>query len=82
VVFPDLCIAALKSLKDVIGHRGPQPQDLVTLRWIFGDQPTEHAALAMNYLDAVADKQGVLEENAEATRKKGGKEIYSRRPAN
>ncbi len=67
---PDLCITALESLKDVIGDRGPQRQDFAEIRRIFGDQPTELAALAMIQLDAVAEKQGAQEDKAEATRKK------------
>jgi hypothetical protein len=64
---PDLCIAALESLKVVIGDRGPQRQDLAEIRQIFGDQPTENAALAMYLLVPFAEKQNVQDEKAGST---------------
>jgi hypothetical protein len=67
---PDQCIPALEALKNLIGDRGPKPQDLEELRLIYGDQPTEHAALAMSQLVPVAEKQAVLDNKAEATREK------------
>jgi hypothetical protein len=49
-VRPNLCIVALEALKRQISDRGPQREDLETLRRIFGKQPTEHAALAVRLL--------------------------------
>jgi hypothetical protein len=56
---PDSCIAALEGLKRRIGERGPQPQDLGVLRAAYGDQPTEHGALAMHLLIPVVEEQTV-----------------------
>jgi hypothetical protein len=53
------CIAELNALKRRISARGPQPEDAAILRCIFGDQPTEHAALAMHELTLVVEKQTV-----------------------
>jgi hypothetical protein len=47
---PDLCIWALEQLIKRIGERGPDPEDLELLRIVYGDQPTEHAALTMHML--------------------------------
>jgi hypothetical protein len=46
-VRPDICIGTLEKLMELIGDRGPEPIDLALLRIIYGDQPTEYAALAM-----------------------------------
>ncbi len=56
-VRPALCISALEGLTDRITNRGPQPQDLETLRGHYGDQPTEHAVLAMHLLTRIAEKR-------------------------
>jgi len=49
-VRPDICIGTLEELMKRIGDRGPDPDDLALLRIIYGDQPTEHAALTMRLL--------------------------------
>ena len=49
-VRPDICIWALEQLMERIGDRGPDPEDLASLRGIYGDQPTEHAARTMRLL--------------------------------
>ena len=51
---PDACIECLEGLKSRITDRGPQPHDFKYLRQIYGDQPTEHAALAMRELGSIA----------------------------
>jgi hypothetical protein len=52
---PDLCIPSLEVLRSQIKDRGPQPKrDLQTLFRIFGDEPTEYAALVMNELAQIA----------------------------
>jgi hypothetical protein len=56
---PDTCIAGLEGLRRRIAERGPQPQDLEVLRATYGDQPTEHGALAMYLLIPVAEEQTV-----------------------
>lgn len=53
------CIEELKALKLQISVRGPQPEDATMLQCIFGDQPTEHAALAMHELTRVLESQTV-----------------------
>lgn len=64
---PDLCISCLEGLKRRIGERGPQPEDLEILRAYYGDQPTEHAALAMHLLVPVAETQTVHGKTPQAT---------------
>ena len=59
---PDACIATLEVLERRIGERGPQPEDLVALRDIYGDQPTGFAASAMFLLLRVAE-QWTVENN-------------------
>jgi hypothetical protein len=49
-VRPDVCIKVLEALLKRIAARGPQSEDLALLRTVYGDQPTEHAALAMRLL--------------------------------
>jgi hypothetical protein len=56
-VRPDICIWTLEQLMERIGDRGPGPEDLASLRIIYGDQPTEHAALAMRLLTEVPPGQ-------------------------
>jgi hypothetical protein len=52
---PDLCIHGLEVLRSQIKDRGPQPKrDLQTLLRIFGDEPTECAALVINELAHIA----------------------------
>ncbi|MGA9998566.1 MAG: hypothetical protein WBQ04_00445 [Candidatus Acidiferrales bacterium] len=64
-VRPDICIWALEQLIEGIGNRGPQPQDLELLRLVYGDQPTEHAALMMHLLaDAKATQKTEKPEDA------------------
>ena len=64
-VRPDICIWALEQLIEGIGDRGPQPQDLELLRLVYGDQPTEHAALMMHLLtDAKATQKTEKPEDA------------------
>ena len=63
---PDDCIPALKTLQSLIRERGVQPEDLPKLRDIYGDQPTEYAALAMYLLVPVATKQAEQDKTAEA----------------
>jgi hypothetical protein len=62
-VRPDICIWALEQLIERIGERGPDPQDLELLRIVYGDQPTEHAALTMHML---ADAKAVQTQKDEA----------------
>jgi hypothetical protein len=71
---PDLCVTALEALKRRIGNEGPQPENLAALLRIFGNQPTEHAALAMYELIPIAEKQSGFDQKAEATADKGLKE--------
>ncbi|MGA8307834.1 MAG: hypothetical protein WB723_19315, partial [Candidatus Acidiferrales bacterium] len=59
----DLCIWALEQLIKRIGERGPDPEDLELLRIVYGDQPTEHAALTMHML---ADAKAVQTQKDEA----------------
>jgi hypothetical protein len=59
---PDACIVTLEVLERRIGERGPQPEDLVALRDIYGDQPTGFAASAMYQLFHVAE-QWTVEKN-------------------
>jgi hypothetical protein len=74
-VRPELCIAALENLKRQIGDHGPQPQIEADLRCIYGDQPTEHAALAMYELTpAVKKKQTVQDGTAETADEKDRKD--------
>jgi hypothetical protein len=55
---PDLCIHSLEVLRSQIKDRGPQPKrDLQTLLRIFGDEPTQYAALAMSELAQLAEGQ-------------------------
>jgi hypothetical protein len=61
-VRPDICIWALEELIKRIGDRGPDPEDLELLRIVYGDQPTEHAALTMHML---ADAKALETEKAE-----------------
>lgn len=61
---PGLCISALQGLMKRIGHRGPQPEDLELLRTMYGDQPTEHAALTMLLLTEVREEQSEKDEVA------------------
>jgi hypothetical protein len=61
------CIAALAALKRRIGDRGPQPEDVEVLRCIFGDQPTEHAALAVNEFIPIVEKHTVQDGKADPT---------------
>jgi len=61
---PGLCISALQGLMKRIGHRGPQPEDLELLRTVYGDQPTEHAALTMHLLTEVPAGQSEKDEVA------------------
>ena len=56
-VRPDICIWALEVLMERIGDRGPDPEDLKLLRIVYGDQPTEHAALAMHMLADAKEMQ-------------------------
>ncbi len=49
-VRPDICIWALEQLIERIGERGPDPEDLKLLGIVYGDQPTEYAALTMHML--------------------------------
>ena len=53
---PSSCILALKNLQRRIHERGVQPEDLAVLRAAYGDQPTEHAALAMYLLVPVEEQ--------------------------
>jgi hypothetical protein len=64
---PDSCIVVLEKLKRRIGERGPQPQDLNLLRAAYGDQPTEHAALAMYMLVPVVAEQTVQNKTPQDT---------------
>jgi hypothetical protein len=50
---PDVCINVLEALLKRVGGRGPHSEDLALLRTVYGDQPTEHAALAMRLLTEV-----------------------------
>jgi hypothetical protein len=61
-VRPDVCIWALEQLIERIGHRGPDAEDLALLRLVYGDQPTERAALMMHML---ADAKAVRTEKDE-----------------
>jgi hypothetical protein len=61
---PGLCISALQGLMKRIGHRGPQPEDLELLRTVYGDQPTEHAALTMHLLTEVREGSSEKDEVA------------------
>ena len=59
---PSVCIDALHGLMKRIRDRGPQPEDLVLLRTVYGDEPTEHAALTMNLLTGALAGQPEKEE--------------------
>jgi hypothetical protein len=65
---PGLCISALQGLMKRIGHRGPQPEDLELLRTVYGDQPTEHAALTMHLLTEVPEGQSEKDDVAAPAR--------------
>jgi hypothetical protein len=67
---PELCITALESLKRRIGECGPQPENLAALRRIYGDQPTELAAITMYELIPVAEKQTEQDQKAETADEK------------
>lgn len=54
---PDDCIPARKQLQSQIRDRGVQPDDLLKLRELYGDQPTEYAAIAMYLLVLVPTKK-------------------------
>ena len=54
---PDDCIPALKQLQSQIRDHGVQPEDLLKLRELYGDQPTEYAAIAMYLLVSAATKK-------------------------
>ena len=73
-LLPDLCVVALEGIKRRIAERGPQPNDLAELRLIYGDQPTEHAALAMYELIPVAGEKAVQGERPETPEEKQRKE--------
>jgi hypothetical protein len=62
---PDNCILALKNLHGLIRERGVQPEDLLKLRELYGDQPTEYAAIAMYLLVSVATKKAEQDKTAE-----------------
>jgi hypothetical protein len=62
-VRPDICIWALEQLIERIGERGPDPEDLKLLGLVYGDQPTEFAALTMHEL---ADARVVQTQKDEA----------------
>lgn len=66
-VRPDICISGLEALKRRIGERGPQPQDLGVLQAAYGDQPTEHGALAMHLLVPVVEEQTVQNKTTQTT---------------
>jgi hypothetical protein len=61
-VRPDVCIWALEQLIEGIGERGPDPEDLKLLGLVYGDQPTEFAALTMHEL---ADARAVQTQKGE-----------------
>jgi hypothetical protein len=63
-VRPDVCINVLEALLKRIGDRGPQSEDLALLRTVYGDQPTEHAALTMRLLTDVPAGQSEKDEVA------------------
>jgi hypothetical protein len=63
-VRPDVCIDTLEGLMKLIRDRGPQPEDLAFLRTVYGDEPTEHAALTMNLLKDVRAGQSEKDELA------------------
>jgi hypothetical protein len=67
---PEICIAALERLKRLIGERGPQPQDLETLRAAYGDQLTGNAAFAVYKLIPVAAAETEQEKTPQVTRQK------------
>ena len=69
-VRPDICIWALEQLIERIGERGPDPQDLELLRIVYGDQPTEHAALTMHMLADAKAVQTQKEQDAMTTLEK------------
>jgi hypothetical protein len=69
---PDLCIEAVERLKNRIEDRGPQPEDLLELQLIYGDQATKHAVCAMHLLLQVVEKQEDTDDKAEAN---GGKKL-------
>jgi hypothetical protein len=62
---PDDCVTALKTLRGLIRERGVQPEDLQKLRELYGDQPTEYAAIAMYLLVPLATKKAEQDKTVE-----------------
>jgi hypothetical protein len=62
---PDDCVTALKTLRGLIRERGIQPEDLQKLRELYGDQPTEYAAIAMYLLVPLATKKAEQDKTVE-----------------
>jgi hypothetical protein len=60
----------LEALERRISDRGPQPEDLAALRRYYGDQPREHAALAMCELVSIPQKQSGRDQRAQTTDEK------------
>ncbi len=71
---PGDCIAALQVMKKGIGDNGPRPQDATALQRIYGDQPTQYAALLMHELVPVVEKQTVQDGKSETADEKQRKE--------
>jgi hypothetical protein len=69
----------LEALKRRISDRGPKPENLAALRRYYGDQPTEHAALAMCELIPVVEKQSGQDQKAPTTDEKELRNLFSRR---
>ena len=62
---PDDCVTALKTLHGLIRERGVQPEDLQKHRELYGDHPTEYAAIAMYLLVPLATKKAEQDKTVE-----------------
>jgi hypothetical protein len=63
---PDLCAEGLENLRNQIRDHGPHLEHLFKLQRIYGDKPTEHAAIAMEWLTLIVSGKQNTEGSTEA----------------
>lgn len=67
---PGNCIKELQRLKERVGDRGPDEEDLTFIRKIYGDEPTHGGALLMLMLTEFGDIKTEKDEAVAAIRRK------------